>query len=658
MKTLNGLPEPLSAPGDKRRRRLYSSSLGLACIDAAAVVVSWFLVVSLFGRVWGGEFFLLLPMLIIGQLALGYLLSLYRNRYELGSDHELRNQGMAAAVLFTGAALAGVVPEYREDIPWLLLALLFAQALMVFTRQLIRVVRQLRLVPVSGEPVVIVGAGDLGASLVSQMMADPLSPYRPVAIVDDDPTKVRQLIHGVPVRGTTRSIAEVVASSGADGVIVGIADAPAKVFASLVQRLDSEQIWVRAVPSPLDMLSSDVGISDIRDLDVTDLIGRPAAVPESEQISQLVEGRTVLVTGAGGSIGSELCRIISRHEPRRLIMLDRDESELHSLCMSLEGRALMDSPDLVLADIRDFQALDRAFAELKPDIVVHAAALKHLPMLESYPAEGWKTNAHGSLNVLRAAQKHGVGRFVNISTDKAANPSSELGRSKFVAERFTAHFAAATGLPYVSVRFGNVLGSRGSVLISFADQIRRGGPLTVTHPDVTRFFMTIPEACLLVLRAAALGSSGQTQVLDMGEPVRIVDLAKRLMAVTGRTCPIVYTGLRAGEKLNEELFSPEELDRTSTNGVAWTVEVSPLDPAAVPEPTASLEDIRNCYLVTVDAEQSPAAAASAVSSTEAGAAPEPVPSSGGTEAGGVVDLSDVGVGRVTEDLGMTTPGRS
>ena len=653
MKTLNELPEPLSAPGETQRRRLYSSSVGLACMDAAALIVSWFLVVSLFGRVWGGEFFLLLPMLIVGQLGLGYLLSLYRNRYQLGSDHELRNQGMVAAILFAGASLAGAVPEYREDIPWLLLALLFAQALMIFARQLLRVLRQLRLVPVSGEPVVIVGAGDLGASLVSQMMADPLSPYRPVAIVDDDSSKVRQLIHGVPVRGTTSSIAEVVASSNAAGVIVGIADAPAKVFASLVRRLDSDQIWVRAVPSPLDMLSSDVGISDIRDLDVTDLIGRPAAEPESEQISRLVEGRTVLVTGAGGSIGSELCRIISRHDPRRLIMLDRDESELHSLCMSLEGRALMDSPDLVLADIRDFPALDRAFTELKPDIVVHAAALKHLPMLESYPAEGWKTNVHGSLNVLRAAQKHGVGRFVNISTDKAANPSSELGRSKFVAERFTAHFAAATGLPYVSVRFGNVLGSRGSVLISFADQIRRGGPLTVTHPDVTRFFMTIPEACLLVLRAAALGSSGQTQVLDMGEPVRIVELAKRLMAVTGRTCPIVYTGLRAGEKLNEELFSPEELDRTSANGVSWTVDVPPLDPDAVPDAAASLEDIRSCYLITVDAAESPLAAASATGRADDADAGEPAAAAPGSGGKPSIDAD-----RDAAALGLTAQGRA
>lgn len=651
MKTLNELPGNLSIVGETQRRRLYSSSVGLACMDAAALIVSWFLVVSLFGRVWGGEFFLLLPMLIIGQFALGYLLSLYRNRYQLGSDHELRNQGMVAAVLFAAASLAGIVPEYREDIPWLLLAVLFAQALMVFARQLIRVLRQLRLIPVSGEPVVIVGAGDLGASLVSQMMADPLSPYRPVAVVDDDPSKFRQLIHGVPVRGSTSAIAEVVASTEAAGVIVGIADAPAKVFASLVQRLDSEQIWVRAVPSPLDMLSSDVGIADIRDLDVTDLIGRPAAEPESEQISQLVEGRTVLVTGAGGSIGSELCRIISRHDPRRLIMLDRDESELHSLCMSLEGRALMDSPDLVLADIRDFQALDHAFAELKPDIVVHAAALKHLPMLESYPAEGWKTNVHGSLNVLKAARKHGVGRFVNISTDKAANPSSELGRSKFVAERFTAHFAAATGLPYVSVRFGNVLGSRGSVLISFADQIRRGGPLTVTHPEVTRFFMTIPEACLLVLRAAALGGSGQTQVLDMGEPVRIVDLAKRLMAVAGRTCPIVYTGLRAGEKMNEELFSPEELDRTSENGVSWTVDVPPLDPEAVPDPTASLEAIRNSYLIAVDAAGTPHTAAAAADPPGDTGTLEPA--SAASEA-----LPDIDIDRGTEALGLTAQGRA
>ena len=258
---------------------------------------------------------------------------------------------------------------------------------------------------------------------------------------------------------------------------------------------------------------------------------------------------------------------------------------------------------------------------------------------------------HGSLNVLKAARKHGVGRFVNISTDKAANPSSELGRSKFVAERFTAHFAAATGLPYVSVRFGNVLGSRGSVLISFADQIRRGGPLTVTHPEVTRFFMTIPEACLLVLRAAALGGSGQTQVLDMGEPVRIVDLAKRLMAVAGRTCPIVYTGLRAGEKMNEELFSPEELDRTSENGVSWTVDVPPLDPEAVPDPTASLEAIRNSYLIAVDAAGTPHTAAAAADPPGDTGTLEPA--SAASEA-----LPDIDIDRGTEALGLTAQGRA
>ena len=257
-------------------------------------------------------------------------------------------------------------------------------------------------------------------------------------------------------------------------------------------------------------------------------------------------------------------------------------------------------------------------------------------MLESYPAEGWKTNVHGSLNVLRAAQKHGVGRFVNISTDKAANPSSELGRSKFVAERFTAHYAAVTGLPYVSVRFGNVLGSRGSVLISFADQIRRGGPLTVTHPDVTRFFMTIPEACFLVLRAAALGGGGQTQVLDMGEPVRIVDLAKRVMALTGRSCPIVYTGLRTGEKLHEELFSPVELDRSSANGVSWTVEVPPMDPTAVPVSGASLEDIRNCYVETVEGVDGVAPIAAALAEV-----PEADVNEVGLTAGGL-DLAGTG----------------
>ena len=405
--------------------------------------------------------------------------------------------------------------------------------------------------------------------------------------------------------GTTRDIRTVVESTDATGVIVAIAQAPSELFSSLVTELDLGRIWVRTVPSLIDLLEKPVGLSSIRDIDVSDLIGRQTIDPEDAAVADLLRGKTVLVTGAGGSIGSELCRIISRHEPARMLMLDRDESELHALCMSLEGRALMESPDLILADIRDEEALLGIFTSLKPDIVVHAAALKHLPMLERFPGEGWKTNVHGTLNVLRAARAAGVERFVNISTDKAANPSSELGRSKFLAERLTADFAEATGLPYVSVRFGNVLGSRGSVLLSFADQISRGGPLTVTHPEVTRYFMTIPEACHLVLRAAAEGQPGQTLVLNMGQAVKIVDLAQRMMVISGRTCPISFTGLRAGEKLHEELFSPTEDLSRGVNGLAWNVRIEGLDPSALPPAGVSLETIGEFYHREISEMRSP-----------------------------------------------------
>lgn len=324
-------------------------------------------------------------------------------------------------------------------------------------------------------------------------------------------------------------------------------------------------------------------MQDLRDIDVTDLLGRDPVDTDVVACARFLQGKRVLVTGAGGSIGSELCRQLVGFEPAKVLMLDRDESALHSLQLSMTGRALLDTEDVILADIRDSDALQRIFQRHRPHVVFHAAALKHLPMLEQYPEEAWKTNVLGTANVLDAARAVGVEVFVNISTDKAANPSSVLGYSKRIAERLTAGVARETPGKYVSVRFGNVLGSRGSVLPVFAEQIARGGPVTVTDPGVTRFFMMIPEACQLVIQATAVGGNGEALVLDMGQPVRILDVAQQMIEMSGRhDVAIDFTGLREGEKMHEELMGDWEGRRTTSHQLIDAVDVPPL----------SLDDVR------------------------------------------------------------------
>ena len=364
--------------------------------------------------------------------------------------------------------------------------------------------------------------------------------------------------------------------------------------------MDAE-LAVKVLPSTAELLRDHVGIRDLRDINLTDVLGRNQIDTDIAAIAGYLAGRRVLVTGAGGSIGSELCRQIHRFDPAELMMLDRDESALHALQLSIHGRALLDNDEMILCDIRDRKAIVDLFHARRPDVVFHAAALKHLPMLEQYPAEAVKTNVVGTLNVLDAAESLGVDVFVNISTDKAANPCSVLGYSKRIAERVTAERAGTGCGTYLSVRFGNVLGSRGSVLTSFARQIAAGGPVTVTDPEVTRYFMTIEEACQLVIQAAAIGHPGEVLVLDMGRPVRIADVAQQLIEQSGTPVPIVYTGLRAGEKMHEELFGDgEPCDRRPRHALVSHVPVPALsldrvaslpaegDPAAVRAAMAAL----------------------------------------------------------------------
>lgn len=422
---------------------------------------------------------------------------------------------------------------------------------------------------------VIVGAGEAGTRLARDLQLEPDRPYDPVAFVDDDTRKRHYRVGSTKVLGTVADLDQVIQTEGIERVLIAAPSAGADLVRRVGAIASDRGVKAKALPTLSELASDDVGFRDLRDLELADFLGRRQVQTDLSTVSHYLTGRRVLVTGAGGSIGSELCRQIHAFGPASLMMLDRDESALHALQLSLDGRGQLNTRDLILADIRDAECLAQLFRERQPEVVFHAAALKHLSMLQMYPDEAMKTNVRGTQNVLDAAAASGVEVFINISTDKAADPSSVLGESKRIAERLTAGFRDQGR--YVSVRFGNVLGSRGSVLTAFAEQIQAGGPITVTDPDVTRFFMTIGEAVQLVLQAGAIGNSGDVLILDMGDPVRIMDVARQLMEIAGKRVEIVITGLRPGEKLHEVLQGEgEELRPTGHPAIACTG-VTPLD---------------------------------------------------------------------------------
>lgn len=458
---------------------------------------------------------------------------------------------------------------------------LIALVAMLATRMVLRTHRARHRTGTADKRVIVLGAGEGGRQLVRTMLKDQKAGLLPVALVDDDPRKSRLSIDGVRVRGTREDIQYIADQTGANTLAVAIPSADSSLLTEVRAVALEADLDVLVLPPVSELFRRPTG-RDLRALDLADLLGRRPIELDSAAIANTINGKVVLVTGAGGSIGSELCRQIFQFGPKQLLMLDRDESALHSTQMSMTGRGLLDGEDTLLADIRDPQRLEEIFAEHRPQIVFHAAALKHLPLLERYPLEAWKTNVLGSLNVLEAASSHGVETFVNVSTDKAANPTSVLGYSKRLTERLTSDFATRDRGTYVSVRFGNVLGSRGSVLTAFTSQIEAGGPVTVTHPDVERYFMLIPEACQLVLQSAAIGTDGQVMVLDMGTPAKIDDVARTLIDMSGREdIEIIYTGLRPGEKMSEELFTPGEDIRQSIHPLVSQVEVISLNPQAV-----------------------------------------------------------------------------
>jgi len=412
--------------------------------------------------------------------------------------------------------------------------------------------------------VLIVGAGEAGTMLAREMLRHPEAGLLPVGFLDDDPAKQHQKIMGIPVLGPISSLPQVAASTHADEVLIAIPSAPGKVVRRVVELARQVGLRHRIVPGIYEILSGKVAISQIRNVDVEDLLRRDPVQLDTSEITDYLEGRVVLVTGAGGSIGSEIVRQVARFRPRRILLLGRGENSLYQIEREIERTWPEMDWRTIVADVRDREKMQHVFTTYAPEVVFHAAAHKHVPMMEANPDEAIFNNVGGTKNVVELALEYGVERFVNISTDKAVNPTSVMGASKRVAEYLVQWAAqrAKPGQAFVSVRFGNVLGSRGSVIPLFKEQIAKGGPVTVTHQDMTRYFMTIPEAAQLVLQAGGLGNNGAVYVLDMGEPVRIADLVRDLIRLSGlepgADIEIIYTGIRPGEKLFEELLTAEE----------------------------------------------------------------------------------------------------
>jgi FlaA1/EpsC-like NDP-sugar epimerase len=406
--------------------------------------------------------------------------------------------------------------------------------------------------------VLIVGAGDAGSTILKDFLRNPSLGVHPVGLVDDDVRKIGRSLHGVPVLGTLQGLSDIAKAQEIEQVIFAIPSAPSSLVREVAALADQAETSIRVLPSVQETLGGKITARDLRDLKIEDLLGRQQVKTDLVSVARVLGGRRVIVTGAGGSIGSEIARQVLAFSPTQLVLLDHDESHLHNAMIELESD---ESVELVLVDIRDRDRLFEVFSRYRPQVVFHAAAHKHVPLLENHPEEALHTNVMGTANVADVAAMSGVERFVLISTDKAIRPTSVMGASKWLAEQIVRSVPEA-GCLFCAVRFGNVLGSRGSVVPTFFKQVERGGPVTVTDPMMTRYFMSVEEAVQLVLQAGALSNGDEVFTLDMGEPVKIIDLARKIIQLSGhipgKDVEISIIGPRPGEKLNEDIVSHDE----------------------------------------------------------------------------------------------------
>ncbi len=525
-----------------------------------------------------------LPVLILIRILCFYFFGLYSGVWRYASMNDL-TKVLKAITLSSFLFVTYITLRYRLIdfsrsvfvIDWFILITFVGGS-----RFLYRLSREFYTVKGEGKRrVLIIGAGDAGEMLLREIKQNPNMTFDPIGFLDDNPEKRGRRIHNVPVMGRIDELERIVSKKDIQEIVIAIPSLTGKEMRRIVDECKKTGVLCKTVPAVSDILNGKIHVSQIREIRIEDLLGRDHIELNRKEIMEYLSDKKVLVTGAGGSIGAELCRQILKINPKQLILFERVENELYYLEMELSESFTKGPYVSILGDILDLKRLEGVIRTYCPEVVFHAAAYKHVPMMEANPLEAIKNNILGTRNVAETSAKWGVEKFVMISTDKAVKPINVMGASKRIAELICQGMNQNQKTKYVTVRFGNVLNSAGSVIPLFKDQIARGGPLTVTHPETTRYFMSIPEATQLVLQAGAMGRGGEIYVLDMGEPIRINDLAMdmvRLMGLKiGEDIEIVYSGLRPGEKIHEELVTDEEEVASTPHEKIMMVKSPPFD---------------------------------------------------------------------------------
>ncbi|KKK38714.1 polysaccharide biosynthesis protein EpsC [Mesobacillus campisalis] len=547
------------------RKRL----LLLAGVDSLLVfiafVFSYMQLQPLIGTASYEDFFLILCILLVCYHIFAFCFHLYQNSLEYASVKELKAifQAVTLSILAAGTIqqIAGWNFYGRSLLGTWMAMILFIGGLRFSWRLYLEYCLKPKL---DMKKVLVVGAGQAGTLVARQLLNNPDLRLKPAVFIDDDPGKYKLHILGVPVAGTTADIVRAVEEHQIDQIVIAIPSLKKNEMNRIYAECSKTKIKTQILPKIEDVMLGKVSVNQFRDVGVEDLLGREPVQLDISGISETLSAKTVMVTGAGGSIGSEICRQVCKFSPLKIVLLGHGENSIYQIDMELRSQ-YGDKIEIVpvIGDIQDRDRMLEVMEEHGPNVVYHAAAHKHVPLMEYNPREAVKNNVLGTRNVAEAADMFGVGTFVLVSSDKAVNPTNVMGATKRIAEMVIQRMAEESRTKFVAVRFGNVLGSRGSVIPLFKKQIKAGGPVTVTHPDMTRYFMTIPEASRLVIQAGSLAKGGEVFVLDMGEPVKIVDLAKNLIELSGFSLEEIglkYTGIRPGEKMFEELLNENEVN--------------------------------------------------------------------------------------------------
>lgn len=568
---------------EEKDKQLYVRVGLLLIVDIAAIMLSTFFALwiryefkfSEIDKVFLESAWRYLGINIICTIAIFYVFHLYKSLWKYASVNEMVN--ITLAVIISGILNVVGMKVFNYPIPrsysvLYILLLLFMMIGIRFCYRFLRFVKGECIIKSQkdGANVMVIGAGDAGAAIVKELRLHRQLKRKVCCMIDDDPAKQGKYVQGCLVVGGKKDIISAVKKYDVVKIIIAMPSAPKTVIKEIVEICQHTDCKIRILPGMYQLINGEVSVSQLRDVEIGDLLGREQIKVNLDEILEYVQNKVVLVTGGGGSIGSEICRQLAGHDVKQLIIVDIYENNIYEIQQELKRK--YPNLDLValIASVRNTHRINEIMEEYRPQVVYHAAAHKHVPLMEDSPNEAIKNNVFGTYKTASAAGKHGVERFVLISTDKAVNPTNIMGASKRMCEMIVQTLDKFYPTEFVAVRFGNVLGSNGSVIPLFKKQIAEGGPVTVTHPDIIRYFMTIPEAVSLVLQAGAYAKGGEIFVLDMGEPVKIADLAKNLIRLSGfkvgEDIEIKYTGLRPGEKLYEELLMDEEgLQATDNN---------------------------------------------------------------------------------------------